>query len=134
MVPAMTLARTWLRLSAVIFFGFGAWLTVCPEALESLQVTTRGPVGAVELRAFYGGLELGIGAFLLLASRRRTWVEPALWLAALSMGGLALVRGVAMLGTGTYTPLLAAVLASEILFTVGCALAIASHRGDPEPR
>ena len=54
-----------LALCALGFFGFGLWLLVDPAgALGKIGIAALSPTGTVELRAFYGGMEIGLGLFL----------------------------------------------------------------------
>lgn len=116
-----------LVLGGLGFLGFGAWLVVDPAGgLAGVHIAATDPAGLIELRAFYGGLELGLGAFLLACAARPAWRMPGLWLTALGNGGIGLTRlaGIAM--TGVFTPFFAAALVWEIGFT---ALALLALRG-----
>ena len=73
-----------------------------------------------EIRAFYGGLELGLAAFFVLALQRPSWFAPALMLQALALGATAAARLYGIIGGGT-TEIMLALLAAE---AAGCALAI----------
>jgi len=81
------LPRISLLLTALVFGGFGAVLFADPRILEHAGVVAAGPMGVAELRAFYGGLELGLAAFFLLAATRRAWHRPALVAQVLALGG-----------------------------------------------
>ena len=60
------LARTMLWLSALLFAAFGAFLLIDPGGMEKLGLPLAVPRWRTEIRAFYGGLELGLAAFLAL--------------------------------------------------------------------
>ena len=82
-----------LALCALGFLGFGAWLLVEPTgALAKIGIGATTPTGLVELRAFYGGLEIGLGLFLGWCLLRPEWREAGLWLVVLANGGLGLAR------------------------------------------
>jgi len=82
-----------LALCALGFLGFGLWMLLAPAgALSKIGVEATSPVGLVELRAFYGGLELGLGLFLGLCLWRPEWREAGLWLVMLANGGMGLSR------------------------------------------
>lgn len=74
-----------------------------------------GPAGRIEIRAFYGGLEIGFGIFLLLCSRKPALLGPGLLAAALSLGGAATARGIAFFLEGVFPPPLIAAGAAEAL-------------------
>jgi hypothetical protein len=96
----MKLARLSLLVAALGFGAFGAVLLVVPFLLEPAGVAARNTSGTVELRAFYGGLELGLAAFFLLARRRPDWLRPALVVQVAALGGVALARALALLLAG----------------------------------
>ncbi len=66
-----------------------------------IQLTT--PEALIDVRATYGGLELGLAAFLLVAQARPAWHRGALLLAALCIGGFGAGRlgGILLAGEGT---------------------------------
>ncbi len=62
--------RILIVLSAGIFLFFGAWLFAIPSALEGIGIELTTPEAFIDIRATYGGLELGLAAFLLVAQAR----------------------------------------------------------------
>ena len=121
----MTLARISLGITALGFAVFGAWLLVSPTSLVRIGVLLTLPNAVTEIRAFYGGLELGIAAFFFLALRRPAWFAPALVLQALALGGTAAARIFGILAGGT-TEIMLALAAAE---AAGCVLAIVALSG-----
>lgn len=94
-------ARIVLIVAALMFAVFGIWLLAAPDKLgEWLDVAAASPVGRTEIRAFYGGYELGLALFLLLGLRRR-FTAASCYCLALTMGCVALARlyGFAVDGT-----------------------------------
>ena len=81
-----------LWLGALSFAFFGVWLMLRPGALQRVGVAANSPDGRAELRAMYGGLELGIAGFLGLCLLRPDFTEPGLWLQLLAIGGIGLGR------------------------------------------
>jgi len=67
-----------------------------------------------DVRATYGGLELGLGIFLILCTIRRDWTRPGLWALALATGGFATGRIAGLLVEMTISPLLLAFLLIEL--------------------
>ena len=121
----MRFARVSLWLAALAFAGFGAALLARPSLLGVLGVALARPAAATEIRAFYGGLELGMAAFLGFASRRDAWVRPALAAQAATLGGVALARAIGMAVDGSAEPLILAFGAVE---AAGALLAVAALR------
>ena len=76
-----------LVLAGLGFLGFGVAITAAPAAVLGGVGISGSAAGLVELRAFYGGLELGLGAFLLVCAARPAWRETGLWSVALVNGG-----------------------------------------------
>lgn len=88
----MTFPRIVLALDALAWAGFGLMLLVAPTTLTGLQIELTGPVALAEIRAFYGGLELGFAAFCAWALGAPSRVPVALMANALTLGGLGLAR------------------------------------------
>jgi hypothetical protein len=87
------MARTYLILIGLTFVGFGSWLLMDPEALSRLiGIHWETAAARTEIRAFYGGLELGIGLFLLGNGMRPQGVNVGLALIACALGGAGLAR------------------------------------------
>lgn len=60
--------------------------------MKRVDVRARSAQGTTELRAMYGGLEIGLGAFFAVAAAKREWRRPALWAQTLGLGALAASR------------------------------------------
>jgi peptidoglycan/LPS O-acetylase OafA/YrhL len=125
---SMNLPRLSLRLAALAFAGFGVALLVRPALLGTLGIELGRPAAVTEIRAFYGGLELGLAVFFALASTRDEWLRPALFAQAASLGGIVLARLVGFAIDGSAEPLLLLFAAIE---TTGAVLAIAALRRLP---
>ena len=53
-------------LTSLMYLGFGLALFFFPvELLKKAGIFLSDPVGIMEARAFYGGLEIGLGLFIL---------------------------------------------------------------------
>ncbi|MFT6400156.1 MAG: hypothetical protein ACJAYU_004926 [Bradymonadia bacterium] len=90
-----------LSFNGLAFLGFGLAFLLWPSAMTAdLDITLPTARADIEIRAFYGGLELGFGAFLLLAARRHSWQVPALVGAAMLLGGAGTTRVVGQLLEG----------------------------------
>ena len=108
-----------LLITATIWAAFALWLGSSPAALlEAFGIAQSSPQMLTEIRAFYGGVELGIAAAMV-----------ALWwqgevVAGLLVGGLPLVgsaagRGVGLVTDG-YSGLHAAFAGFELLGAAFC--------------
>lgn len=74
-----------ILLTAAIYAGFAAWLGLNPTALlAAFNMEQSTPQMLTEIRAFYGGIELGIAVAMLIL-----WQRGNLFAAAL-IGGLPL--------------------------------------------
>jgi hypothetical protein len=83
----------------MVYGGMGMAFIARPDLIEIAGVGALSPSGVVEVRAVYGGLELGVGAFFVLAALRREWHRAGLWLQTLSLGTMFLVRALFLIGT-----------------------------------
>ena len=107
------LPKVSIGLAALGFGGFGLVLLIAPGVLGLIGVEIGRPAGAVELRAFYGGLELGMAVFFAAAVMRPGWWRPALVVQVLAIGGAALGRLFAVVIGGGGEPLVYALMAAE---------------------
>lgn len=111
--------RLTLWLSGLCFLSFGVASLLDPLGLlAAAGVMMSGDVAATEIRAFYGGLELGLGSLLLMADRygRR---REGLWLVLASYGGIASGRSIGLVLAGQGSTFLWFALATEV--TLACA-------------
>lgn len=107
-----------IAIDALIFLGLGAAMLYDPlPLLTGVGVGAVGPqsvAAPTELRAMYGGLEIGLGLSCLLGLRRPAWQAPTLAMCTLALAGLGSGRLIGILLDGA-TPLLLMLLLSEIL-------------------
>lgn len=118
----MRVARAVLWLSVLAFGGFGLAFSVAPSFMAGLvDVRLPTPTARIDVVATYGGLELGVAAFLLLCLRRDDWVRPGLLASGLCLSGLALARAAGIaLARGEVDAILYALLALEIPGIAAC--------------
>lgn len=89
----MKLALIVTAISALVFVGLGVAFLFSPASLSTLiDVSASSPTAMTDLRATYGGCQLGIGIFLGLCLLRRNWLEAALMLQAITLAGFATGR------------------------------------------
>jgi hypothetical protein len=130
----MHLARTSLGVTAAAFAGFGVWLLLRPQALSRVDVSLPSPTARAEIRAFYGGLEIGLGLFFAAAAARPAWHRPALVAQAASLGGAALARIFSMTIDPPGHPLIRLLTALEgtaAVAGVAALIGTAPQAGDP---
>lgn len=96
--------RIFFALTALVWLPYGIFCFFQPGYLaDAAGVAATSATGTIELRAMYGGLQAGIGAFALAAALRPALVGPALITSCFLFAGLALTRLLAAIGTGELT-------------------------------
>jgi hypothetical protein len=115
----VSLPRLSLTIAGILFVGFGGYLFYAPEALASLTKAPRLTALMVnEVRAMYGGLELGLGGFFLVAASRSRWVLPALAAQVAVFTGLAFGRLGGMVMDNAYPGVFVAFAVIELLLAL----------------
>jgi hypothetical protein len=106
--------RLILAVNALLFLALGVWFTLSPDGLTSVGLDPTTADARAELRATYGGFELGVGAFLAwctLGDARR--LSAGLLAAACAIGGFGVGRAVGIVVDGPELPIFWALLAVE---------------------
>jgi hypothetical protein len=97
----MTLWRLFLVLVALAYMGFGFVFLFNPDAWGAIvSIAFTAPAGRTDFRAMYGGLEFGVGVFLLLCALRREFVRLGLFASACALVGMATARSTGLLLDG----------------------------------
>jgi hypothetical protein len=109
----MRLARISLLLAGLAYAGFGILTLAWPQSMGILGVELARPAAVTEIRAFYGGLELGMALFFFRAMRDAAWHRPALFVQAASLGGVVLARLIGIVIDGSGEPLVLLLAAGE---------------------
>jgi len=110
----------WLALSAAIFLALGVSALAAPASfLPSVGMRMVGPGANVEVRAMYGGLELGLGLLLVGWTWRPARRRDALWVLAASRGGLGLGRLLGLAAAGGGPRVMVAFCVFELVGAVG---------------
>ena len=115
-----------ITIAGLGFLGFGIVLLLWPEmGLSGIGIQAKSLEAEVELRAFYGGLEIGLGLLLLtcLPAERQGF---GLQISLATNGGIGLARGASMLALGTATPFLWFAVAWEVTLAALAMLALRS--------
>lgn len=101
-----TLNSIVISIAGLGFVGFGIIFLCWPEVmLPGIGIVTPDLQSQIEIRAMYGGLELGLGILILscfAAERQRFGLQLSL----ASYGGLGLARAASMLVMGVASPFL----------------------------
>ncbi|MEE4279686.1 MAG: DUF4345 family protein [Halieaceae bacterium] len=120
------MTRAFLLIVGLIFAGYGLACAIDPglaARLAGLEIVNGD--GYAELGAMYGGLQTGVGLFLVLAALRPSLQPAALLLLVFGIGLLAVLRGASALRSSEIvTAYTWGALAFETLVT---ALAAALH-------
>ena len=93
----MSIDRVVLAINAVFCLLAGVGCVVAPESLAQQAGLSIAPSALTEIRAFHGGLLVGVGCFQLWCLRRPALTFAALVMVALSVGGVGVARVVGML-------------------------------------
>ncbi|MHC4513100.1 MAG: DUF4345 family protein [Planctomycetota bacterium] len=124
--------RLLLGFAALTFAGFGAYLAVAPQALDTwLGIRAESAAARIELRAFYGGLELGLGLFFAACAMRRAWLVPGCVALAASLLGIASVRAASLIVEGGADAFVLGALGFEA--TLGTVAALAARSAARPP-
>jgi hypothetical protein len=119
-----TLLLLWL--AGLGFLGFGLAFLVDPRGTLALAgVATEGAIAATELRAFYGGAELALGALILACALRPARHRDGLWLTLVCYGAIGLTRAAGMLIDGSDSSFLRLALGTELGLMVFSGLLLA---------
>jgi hypothetical protein len=119
-----------LVLAGLGYLLFGLYFCFAPDAaLPMLGLPAQLPSAAiVELRTFYGGLELALGTLLLAAAGQKPYRNAGLWLAMVSFATLALCRLGLMWGAHVSSPALLASLGVELFLAVLAFIALVKSK------
>ena len=64
----MSFSLVIVAITSLMYLSFGVALFFYPgELLKKIGIIFLDPVGIMEVRAFYGGLEIGLGLFILVS-------------------------------------------------------------------
>ena len=95
------LAQVLLWVAGLGYAGFGlAFLWAPLRTMALAGIALEGAVAATELRAFYGGLELALGALIVAAAVLPGRLRDGLVLTLASYGAIGGVRLISMLASG----------------------------------
>ena len=93
----MQAARVFLWVVAAAFLVFGVAYLFAPASLAGSAGITADPGGLTDLRATYGGFQIGFGIFLIWSALAPARMPTALLATALVVGFVGLCRTVGLL-------------------------------------
>lgn len=97
----VSLPKVVLILSALPFAAIGLAFLLVPTAMASLVgISLADTTSIADIRAVYGGLQLGCAAFLGYAATQHAWQRPALAFQIAAFGGLCFARIASYLASG----------------------------------
>ncbi len=118
----MRFARAVVALSAIPFAAIGAAFLLFPTDLARfVGLHPTGATADADVRAVYGGLQLGCAFFLGAAAWNREWCRAGLTAQIALYGGLASARFISYSVAGLPSPLGIALHAGEV---IGLALGV----------
>lgn len=96
--------RIFFGLSTLVWVGYGLYCFFQPGMLaEAAGVAGQSATGTTELRAMYGGAQIGIGLFCAAAFARESLRRPALLANLCIVGGLGTTRLLGALLDASFT-------------------------------
>jgi len=93
----MSLHRIVLALNGIFCLLAGVACIVAPTSLAEQAGLSLTPSALTEIRAFHGGLLVGLGCFQIWCIRQPAWTFAGLLMVALSVGGAGIARVFGML-------------------------------------
>lgn len=111
--------RLFLGISVLAWAGYGTYCFIDPVSLAvQAGVTAGSTTGTIELRAMYGGVQIGIGVLALLALLRPALQPGVLLTLAVITGSLFSARLMAVLITTDFSAYTVGALVFECVYTV----------------
>jgi hypothetical protein len=117
----MRLSRGLLWFAAVAFAGFGLAFSLFPRQIaESIGISLRTDSARTDFVATYGGLEIGVAAFLAYCARRDELVSLGLTAGGYALAGFGLARLAGVLVSEETLPVLLFFLFVELVGSALC--------------
>ena len=128
----MRFARAYLYFVGVMGLLFGIWYLIAPTGLT--DPTGFGPLGPnalTDVRATYGGFQIGSGLFLLWCAGDDARVRTALVLQALTIGAIGSCRLIGFAIDGSPNGFLISAIVTEVTFTALALFALRRLPSEP---
>jgi len=120
--------RVLLVILAVFVLVAGLGCLLAPASFAEQVGFARSASGLTEIRAFYGGLQIGAACFLFWCLREPSLVAAGLLFEGLVVGGVGVARVLGMLIEHAATPYHLTNLAVEVITVVLVAIALSRRR------
>ena len=118
-------AKIVLWIAGISFIGFGLWALLAPASLAGLvHFELLDEIATTEMRAFYGGLDLGLGVYLIMGAIKPEMTRACLVAGAVLLGCIALARICGLLIDGSGSGVMYFALSTEIGGALACWLAL----------
>jgi len=113
------IAKGGLIFAASVFLIIGGGFLVVPvEWAAVAEIVLPTPMARTDLRATYGGFNVGMGIFLALCALREEWIRPGVLGVALAAAGYGGGRLIGILAEGTASSWMLFFLTVELAITV----------------
>lgn len=119
------MAKIVLWLFGLITLVLGVYSFFAPASIA--QMVGLGPIapgGTTEIRAFYGGLEIGIGLYWILTAIKPAITRAGLYSMVFVWGAVALTRGIGVLLDSSASSTMLGALGLETVATVLAIIAL----------
>lgn len=127
----MRWTRFLVATSALMFAAFGLNGLFHPAGvLDMIHAAARDVTALNEVRAMYGGFELGVATFLVACLLGRWSPQAGLFLTTTIFVAAAAARGKSVLVDGWPDPLFVKIWIFEIAFAVACVIAMTIEEDD----
>jgi hypothetical protein len=121
----MGFARAYLYFVGAMGIVFGVWYLVAPAAwTDPTGFGPLGPNALTDVRATYGGFQIGLGVFTLWAALDAARVRMGIVLQLLTIGAIASCRVVGFAIDGSPNGFLISAIATETTFTALALIAL----------
>ena len=124
----MSFDRIVLALNAAFVLFSGVACILAPTSLAQQAGLSVTPSALTEIRAFYGGLQVGIGCFLMWCIRGRETTFAGLLLVVVGVGGAGIARVLGMLVDREPTAFHLTNLTIEAITVAVVAVALSRHQ------
>jgi hypothetical protein len=87
-VSGLARVRVVVAASGLVFLGIGVLFLLHPTTVALVGLPVKSAKAASDVRAVFGGLELGLGVFLVWAAAWPAWIRAGLAAQVTTFGGL----------------------------------------------
>ncbi len=95
------LSRAFMLVAGLTWLLLGLWCFLRLQALGLIGIVSTGATGDIELRALYGGMQIGFGALMIAGALRSAWQRGVLLAMAFMIGATFLGRLGGLLMSGS---------------------------------